>query len=175
VKRTLLLNGDWQPLNFVDEIRAICLILNGRAELVDVDGNPSVWDGEQISSPSTSFDTPATIRLLTRVNRKWSSPRFRKKVMFMRDKWTCQYCLTELKRADLTIDHVLPSSRGGKTTWKNCVTSCHRCNLKKGDKTPAEAGMKLNKQPVDPTPWHFWEGPRAKWHAHWEYFVPDRD
>lgn len=175
MKRTLLLNGDWQPLNFVDEFRAISLIIKGRAEVVDVDGAPSVWAGEKITSPSVQFDVPATIRLITRVNRKWTSPRFRKKVMYMRDGWTCQYCLTSLRRDDMTIDHVLPKSRGGVTSWKNCVTSCERCNRKKGDKTPVEAGMKLAKQPIDPTPWHFWEGPRAKWHKDWAVFVPERD
>jgi len=173
LKRTLLLNGDWQPLNFIDEMRAICLILKGRAEIVYIDGLPSIWPGESIDSPTMHFDVPATIHLMTRVNRRWSSPRFRKRVMFMRDEWKCQYCQIDLRRDDMTIDHVLPRSRGGITSWKNCVSSCWHCNLKKGSQTPAEAGMKLNKTPIDPTPWHFWEGPRAQWHNDWQIFVPE--
>jgi 5-methylcytosine-specific restriction endonuclease McrA len=174
VRRALLLNSDYSPLHFVSDMDAIILFYKGRAEVIPspVTGLPSEWD-EVFSSPSTSIHVPATMRVLKRVNKKWKPPRFRKKVLFNRDGWKCQYCHTKLVWHNITIDHVLPSSRGGLTSWLNCVTACRPCNRQKDDRTPEEAGMKLLRKPANPSALHFWDAFKADcWHEDWDAFIP---
>jgi 5-methylcytosine-specific restriction endonuclease McrA len=174
VKRALLLNADWSPLHFVSDVDAIIMFYKGRVEVVPntTTGKPSQWD-ETFNSPSTSIHVPATMRLLKRVNKRWKPPRFRKKVLFNRDGWKCQYCGTKLGWHNITIDHVMPQSRGGDTTWLNCVTSCRPCNRCKDNKTPEEAGMKLLKRPENPTSLHFWDALRTDcWHCDWDVYIP---
>lgn len=176
MKKTLLLNADWSPLNFVSPFRALHLLMCGRAELISFDDRQSCWD-EKINSVSVSFQMPATLRLLQRISRRYNTPRFRKKVLFNRDGWQCQYCGIRLDWGSVTIDHVTPKARGGTTSWKNCVAACKKCNIKKGCKTPVEAGMNLLKPPVDPKILHFWEWDLVGhgqdsllWHPDWEMF-----
>jgi len=172
MKKALLLNADYTPLHFISDARAFSLVFKGRAEILDMGGKPSVWGDEVFRTPNISFNVPATIRLLQRINRKWKPPRFRKKAIFNRDDWRCQYCQTELHRSNITIDHVQPRSRGGASSWKNCVASCKSCNRIKANKTPNEAGMPLLKQPVEPTPFHFFDAARGNnWHDDWSIFI----
>jgi len=173
MKRALLLNSDYTPLHFLSDTDAIILFYKGRAEVVSgSDGKPSIWD-ETFNSPSTIIHVPATMRLLKRVNKKWKPPRFRKKVLFNRDNWSCQYCSEKLRWDSITIDHVLPSSRGGPTSWLNCVASCKHCNKSKANKTPDEAGMRLLKKPAVPTSLHFWDAMASSvWHDDWVMFLP---
>lgn len=169
--RTLLLNSDWSPLNFVSPVRALNLLLKGRAEVISMGERPSLWN-EKLCSPSRSYEMPATLRLLERVNRKISTPRFRKWVLFNRDGWQCQYCGVKLEWNNITIDHVTPRSRGGPTTWKNCVASCKKCNWRKGSRTPSEVGMPLRRPPADPKVIHYWEfGSPSSWHPDWTPFL----
>lgn len=171
--RALLLNADYTPLHFISDFDAVVLFYKGTAEVVTGEsGMPSVWD-EVFRSPSTSIQVPATMRLLKRCNKKWRAPRFRKKVLFNRDAWQCQYCAKKLHSATVTIDHVMPSSRGGQTTWLNCVTSCKSCNKTKADRTPEEAKMKLLKLPKFPSSLHFWDAMKSTaWHEDWAMFLP---
>lgn len=170
MKRTLLLNSDWSPLNFVSGFRALNLLNRGRAEVIFLDERPSLWD-EKVSTPTTAYDLPATLRLVERVNKRYNaSPRFRKWALFNRDNWQCQYCSIQLEWSTITIDHVTPSSRGGTTSWRNCVASCKKCNMKKGSRLPTEAGMQLNRLPVEPKLIHFWEVRRNSWHPDWHFF-----
>jgi 5-methylcytosine-specific restriction endonuclease McrA len=171
--RALLLNSDFTPLHFISDWRAVRLFLNGRASIVtEITGKPSVWN-ESFNTPTMKIPIPATMRLITPVNKKWKHPRFRKKVLFNRDNWQCQYCSVQLHWQSITIDHVLPSSRGGQTSWKNCVASCKSCNKRKGSKTPEEAGMKLRKVPVEPSTLHFWDAQKTTLlHSDWEAFLP---
>jgi len=171
-KRALLLNSDFTPLNFISDVRAICLSYNGRAEVIDgVTGLPSEWN-ETFNSPTTSIRVPATLRLLNKVNKKWKPPKFRKKALFNRDSWNCQFCGIKLFWSNVTIDHVMPSSRGGQTSWHNCVTACKPCNKKKANKTPEEAGMKLLSKPVVPSSLHFWDILRSStWHPDWDVWL----
>lgn len=76
--------------------------------------------------------------------------RFSRGHVFIRDQFTCQYCLQEFPRQKLNLDHVMPRSRGGKTSWENVVTSCHACNRRKADRTPSEANMPLSRKPQRP-------------------------
>lgn len=177
--RALLLNATYEPLHFTSDTRAIILLLKGRAEVVSVDGGMlSMWD-EYFTSPGPvpgsdlkKVQVPATIRLLKRVHKKWKAPKFQKRVLFNRDKWCCQYCNVQLRWETITIDHVLPSSRGGLTTWKNCASACKPCNKKKANMTPEEAGMRLLKVPADPSVLHFWDSTnKENWHPHWQIFL----
>jgi 5-methylcytosine-specific restriction endonuclease McrA len=176
MRRALLLNADFTPLRFISDCAAITLYYKGRAEVIDgLDGKPSQWD-EEFRSPSTSIHIPATMRLYKRVHKKWRPPRFRKKVLFNRDDWRCQYCNVKLNNDSITIDHVMPSSRGGLTSWLNCVSSCKSCNKRKADKTPEEAGMKILKRPATPTSLHYWDVYRSNvWHADWDCYIPKAD
>ena len=173
MKSALLLNSDWTPLRFVPERRALGLLFRDRAEIVSVDGNSSsTWEDEIISTISATFRIPATIRLKKYVERKWKPPRFRKKVLFNRDDWKCQYCGLQLQEETVTIDHVLPTSRGGKTSWHNCVTACKQCNKKKANRTPEEAEMRLKVAPMVPTTVHFWNAYRvSEWHEDWSHLL----
>lgn len=171
--KSLLLNLDGTPLNFISPLRALDLVAKGKAEPVVVDVGPSSWE-ERLTTPTTSYPAFATVRLLRKIQLSWSTPRFRKCVLFNRDGWRCQYCGSGLDWKSVTIDHVLPRCRGGGTSWKNCVTSCKKCNLKKGPRTPHEAGMRLRKVPAEPAFQHFWDMPevgRSGWHADWKIFI----
>jgi len=182
VKRALLLNANWEPLHFISDWRAVRLIMNDRAELVHsfTTGELSAWGDEAFTShgrnagdPLREIRIPATLRLRKYVHKKWKAPRFRKKVLFNRDNWQCQYCSVKLGWHNITIDHVMPSSRGGGTTWLNCVTACKPCNKRKANKTPDEAKMPLHKKPANPTTLHFWDSLKTDcWHPDWDTFVP---
>lgn len=172
MKRALLLNADWAPLHFISDWRAIRLVLKGRAEIISVSEGPSVWE-ETFNTVSQRIPIPATLRLLERVNKKWKPPRFRKKVLFNRDNWCCQFCSVKLRWDNVTIDHVMPRSRGGQTTWLNCVTACRPCNRRKDDRTPDEANMKLHKAPALPSTLHFWDASKSSvWHPDWDQLLP---
>lgn len=146
----LALNSSYEPLTVVSMKRAVRLVLQGKAELVE-------QDGEQVlRSERGSVPKPHVIRLKTFVH----IPRkFRRAVtntfLFARDSYTCQYCGTPAERLigrmnKLTRDHVVPVSRGGGNSWTNCVTACGECNGRKDDKLPHEAGMRLLSVPTEP-------------------------
>lgn len=173
MRRALLLNADYSPLHFVPDVEAFVMVYKETAEIANLSGKDSVWEGEELTSPGRSWPCPATVRLLERVNKKWKSPRFRKKVLFNRDGWKCQYCRVDLNWSNITIEHVMPKSRGGPTTWLNCVSACKPCNKRKANKTPEEAGMTLIKPAAPPTPMHFWDVSKSsQWHEDWTMLIP---
>lgn len=174
MKRSLLLNSNGEPLQFITEIRAIKLMISGRADPQSgMNGQPSYWDDE-FQSCTYSFKLPAILRLKKFINRKVDRkpPRFQKKVLFNRDSWCCQYCGIELSYSAITVDHVIPVCKGGPTTWYNCVAACKNCNRKKGGKTLEESGMRLSKRPIEPSALHFWDLSKSSvWHDDWSMFV----
>jgi 5-methylcytosine-specific restriction endonuclease McrA len=172
MKRALLLNADYAPIKFISDVDAITLFYKQRVEVVyGLDGNLSEWD-EEFRSPSTSIKVPATLRLLKRVTKKWKVPRFRKKVLYNRDNWSCQFCGEHLNWKTITVDHLLPSSRGGDSSWLNCVVACKACNRYKSNKTPEEAGMTLLNKPAPPNSFHFWDLQKCSdWHDEWNIFL----
>ena len=140
--KSLVLNYSYEPLQFCSARHALIMVLTGRAEGLES-------DGYMIRSPSTSFHLPAVIRILKMVKRvRRRSITFSKKNILRRDNFTCQYC--GASNHILTVDHIFPKSRGGTTNWDNVVVACKPCNLKKGNRTPVESGMKLNSKPVKP-------------------------
>lgn len=143
--RTLVLSQSYEPVNIVPVQRAITLLFLGKAELIEeYDGN--------VKTTSVVFKMPAVVRLLRAFRRFRKAVKFSRVNIYGRDKYTCQYCGVKKKSiSELTYDHVMPRSRGGKTVWTNIATCCQDCNRKKANRTPSEAGMKLLKEPVQPT------------------------
>lgn len=140
----LVLNASFEPLSVVSIQRAIVLLLKEKAELVEA--AEAVLRSERLA-----LRVPLVIRLVyyVRIPYRVKLPVSRRAVL-VRDAYTCQYCAKQFPRADLTLDHVLPRSRGGKNTWENIVTACKSCNGKKGNRTPHEANMPLLKKPTRP-------------------------
>ena len=138
----LVLNGGFEPLHFTNARRAITLLLSGKAE--SVEPSPRV-----VRSPSRAFPLPSVIRLAIYIRKPFvERVAFNKKNILRRDHYTCQYCG---RRGDrLTVDHVVPRSKGGETAWTNVVAACLRCNLAKGNRALAEAGMTLLRPPAHP-------------------------
>lgn len=141
--RTLVLNSTYEPLKVISWERAITLLFLGKVELV------RTYD-RQIRSVSLRFHMPAVVRLLRFVRRKRPEISFSRKNLFARDEHQCQYCGTRREHPELTYDHVLPRSQGGRTEWTNIVTCCVPCNRKKGGRTPEQAAMKLRRVPKRP-------------------------
>jgi len=140
--KILILNQSYEPLQFCSAKRGLVMVLTGRAEQIEC-------DGYVVRSPSRSFPLPTVIRVLNRVKRKArKNISFSKKNILIRDNYTCQYCGE--REHPLTVDHIIPKSRGGLTTWTNVVVACKPCNSKKGSRTANEANMELNRKPVRP-------------------------
>ena len=133
VRRALVLNASYEPLSIVSARRAVCLVIDDKADLIEA-------DGAVIRSETLAVQVPAVIRLryMVRAPRRRTAAVSRRAV-FARDEFRCQYCGD---RAD-SIDHVLPRSRGGPHEWENLAASCRACNTAKRDRTPDEAGMHL--------------------------------
>jgi 5-methylcytosine-specific restriction endonuclease McrA len=143
-RKVLLLNASYEALGTVSVPRAVRLIWKGSAEMVEPDGD------RKLRSQHFEFDQPSVVRLIEYVDirgrqRKSSSKRAR---IFARDGFRCQYCGERGGLFDLTMDHILPESRGGPTSPENLVTACRPCNQRKGDRTPEEARMPLRTNPA---------------------------
>jgi 5-methylcytosine-specific restriction endonuclease McrA len=140
----LVLNATYEPLNVTSVWRALSLVLNEKAEIVEHD------PGRQIRSPSRVLAHPVVIRLLRYVRvPRFGARKITRRALFARDGYRCQYCGDSSR---LTVDHVIPRSRGGSTAWENMVTACAPCNLRKGDRLPVEAGMHPRTTPKPPPP-----------------------
>lgn len=169
-RRALLISTIHEPIAFVSYRRIYSLI---RREVVEV---LSEWDGEKIVN---DVSMPAILQLknfvLSRTAHKMCT--YNRGVVLARDSYTCQYCSRRLVLREATIDHVVPSSRGGKNHWTNCVASCKTCNRRKDNRTPDEAGMRLTRRPGLPSVTHFWMADvqrvpsREEWHKDWDSYI----
>lgn len=143
----LLLNASYEPLATVSWKRAMTLVLTGRAELVEQDGDRVVR-----SAGGTEFPLPNVVRLMKMVSfagmRSTEAPRFSKKGLNARDNRECQ--VSGCDEAGSTVDHVIPRSRGGDTSWENCVLMCQAHNSTKDARTLDELGWSLKQTPVAP-------------------------
>jgi 5-methylcytosine-specific restriction endonuclease McrA len=140
----LVLNATYEPINIVTLQRAVVLLLKEKAELVEA-------ANAELRSGRSNMRLPVVIRLVyyVRIPRLVGIPLSRRTVL-ARDHYTCQYCGAMPGRADLTVDHVAPRSKGGETTWENVVTACRRCNVGKGNRSLEEAGLVLRSKPTRP-------------------------
>lgn len=133
---TLVLNADAQPVSFlplsiVQWKEAIMYMYHDKCTVLDW------YDDWMVRSPNWETRVPAVI-MMKQFMHKTRRPRFSKKNMYLRDMYTCGYCGVRHPHSELTLDHVLPLSRGGRTTWTNSITACKPCNWGKGDKVSAE-------------------------------------
>lgn len=141
--RVLVLNATYEPLSFVSIQRAVVLLLKEKAELIEQALE------RKLRAERIAFPCPVVIRLVSYVNvPRWTSVPLTRRTLFSRDNYACQYC--NATDRPLTIDHVIPKSRGGKTEWNNVVAACATCNRKKDNKSVADAHMTLRTKPVRP-------------------------
>ncbi|ACD89261.1 MAG: HNH endonuclease [Chlorobium limicola] len=140
--KVLVLNSSYEPLRICDAQKAVLLLFGGKA--VPVAHHPE----KAICTVSCCFPLPSIIRLNVFVRVPFKKIMLNKKNILRRDAFRCQYCgRTDLP---LTVDHILPRSRGGEESWENLITACLRCNTKKGNRTPSEAGMATRSKPARP-------------------------
>lgn len=133
--KVLKLDSSYRPIQVIDWTEAFTMVFAGRANVVEY------REGAFVNSASESFKVPSVIAINRYVRKARVSLRVTRNNLFIRDKYTCQYCNKRFCKADLTIDHVTPKSAGGPKTWENLVAACRKCNQKKANKLPREAGM----------------------------------
>jgi hypothetical protein len=173
-RSVLVLNKSWSPINVTTVFDAICSVFGERAKIVDpqtyavydFEGWVENWNdavkfakvsvNDIIRSPRLDVVAPEVILCTDYKGVGFGTsnrlrPKFSRRNIFSRDSGVCQYCGKRFDSTDLNIDHVIPRSRGGRSEWTNVVLSCVRCNDKKSDRTPEEAGMRLIRVPVIPT------------------------
>ena len=167
----LTLNRGYVAVQIITARRAFCLLIKGSAEIVNVeDGHYRSYDFESwretgemktafgernddedwINSVSFCVEVPRVIRLLRYARVPQHVVKFNRHNIFLRDHNCCQYCKRRFPSSQLSLDHVVPRSRGGQTTWDNIVSACLKCNVAKGGRTPREAGMTLANPPRKP-------------------------
>jgi 5-methylcytosine-specific restriction endonuclease McrA len=140
----LVLNATYEPINVCTVRRAVVLLLKAKAEVIE----HAEWE---LHSATSSLARPVVIRLVSyvRIPRDTHRRKITRRAVFARDDWTCQYCGA---RSNLTVDHVVPRSKGGLSTWDNIVASCAPCNRRKGSALLRQVGMQLRKPPRTPSP-----------------------
>ncbi|QDU35902.1 CRISPR-associated endonuclease Cas9 [Maioricimonas rarisocia] len=168
----LALNRNWLAVHVLSVPRAFCLLFKGHAEVVSVEdglyqtydfeawrelselkaslGEPVEEDSDWISAVSFDIQVPRIVRLTAYDRIPTRTIKFNRRNIFLRDDHRCQYCGKRFSMKRLSLDHVLPRSRGGGDSWENLVCACVTCNVRKGGRTPREAGMRLLTQPVRP-------------------------
>ncbi|MGH2868543.1 MAG: HNH endonuclease [Solirubrobacteraceae bacterium] len=140
----LVLNATFEPINVCTVRRAVVLLLKEKAEVIE----RSEW---KLHSERATMSRPMVIRLVSyvRIPRDTHRRKITRRAVFARDDWTCQYCGS---RSNLTVDHVVPRSKGGRSSWENIVASCAPCNRRKGNALLRHSGMRLSKMPRTPSP-----------------------
>ena len=163
VQQVLVLNASFEPLNVCSLRRAHVLVHKGKAEVVEELDRP-------LCSATARFPWPHVIRLLSYVRvPRIVQRKISRRALFARDGWRCVYCGTSGGR--LTLDHVIPRSRGGDSTWENVVTSCSPCNLRKGNRLLHEVAMVLSTHPRQPAPVLFISLAAPKIPQTWEQYL----
>lgn len=160
--KVLVLNRSWIAVNVATVRRALTLVFQDVARIVAphdystydfegwVEATREAKSGRRIQSATMTISVPEVI-VLTNFNGRFSKEvRFSRRNIFERDENCCQYCGRKFDRAELTLDHVVPRSRGGTSTWTNIVLACMKCNMRKGDKLVGETHMKLLRKPIKP-------------------------
>lgn len=141
--KTIVLNADYSFLNIVSWKKAMCILAKGKAEVIK-------YQEKIINTIDKTIRVPVVLRLIKLIRTLFRTKvPFSKKNVMVRDGFKCVYCGATNVR--LTIDHLIPKAKGGKSTFENCVTSCKPCNSKKGDKLPSEIKMYPSKMPYQPT------------------------
>ena len=162
----LLLNSNYEPLNVCTMRRALGLMIIGKVEVLHAREEP-------LRTAGGPMEAPSVLRMRYNVRRPMPQLRLSRHSVLARDGYACQYC--GLHGRELTIDHVVPRWAGGPNSWDNMVACCRRCNLKKGDKTPQQANMRLARRPRRPHYVPYLSLPvylRARTHEEWGLYLP---
>jgi 5-methylcytosine-specific restriction endonuclease McrA len=161
--RVLVLNATYEPINVCTVRRATVLLLKEKAEVIEIGPHDLHW-------ARGSMTKPVVIRLITnvRIPRDSHKRKITRRAVFARDGWECQYCGA---RTSLTVDHVIPRSKGGSSTWDNIVTCCAPCNRRKGDRLPRQANMVPAQPPKAPNPTIFIHVAAQTIPAAWEQYL----
>jgi 5-methylcytosine-specific restriction endonuclease McrA len=141
--KALKLDSSFKPIEVIDALEALILCIIGKARAIET-------YEEKVNSVRQSFDLPAVIVINRYVKYRMGDGSPTRQNIIWRDRNICQYCAKDFKTSELTIDHILPKSRGGKNTWENLVAACVPCNQKKGAKTAIESGMHPIRKPFVP-------------------------
>src|SRR4249919_3505564 len=163
--RVLVLNATFEPIHVCSVRRAAVLVLKSKAEMLE--------RGEiAIHSEMLELERPVVIRLVTyvRIPRDVHRRKITRKAVLARDAWTCQYCGS--RKSGLTVDHVIPRSRGGKSVWENIVAACAACNRRKGNRLPREIHMHPKNTPKAPGPNVFIQVASPSIPAAWQQYLP---
>lgn len=167
----LLLNSTYEPLRFINYFRAVKLLLKDKVDIIEEWGDDFVFN-----SVTQKIKMPAVVRIKKYVNvSRFKQIKFSKNALYHRDNWMCQYCGKKLIGKELTMDHIIPRSKGGRTDWTNCATCCIPCNIKKGNKSLSESGLTLLKKAQTPTHFEIITGHKNKYviHESWKKFFKD--
>jgi len=145
MEAVIVLNAGYEFMGLVSWQRAMLLLFNGKVEVVKE-------SDRTVRTVSRTFRIPAVIRLIKFIRQIYRREvPFSRKNILIRDAHVCQYCGREFPSGDLTIDHIIPKVQGGANGWTNVVACCRSCNIRKGGRTPRQAGMHLVRQPFKPT------------------------
>jgi 5-methylcytosine-specific restriction endonuclease McrA len=136
----LVLNATFEPINVTAVRRAMVLLLKGVAQAEEL-------NHAEVHSATRTLKVPSVIRLLAYRHIPQQTRALSRRNILLRDRNTCQFCGHTFSASELTLDHVVPRSRGGRSTWENLVACCYQCNNRKGDRTPEEAGLQLVRRP----------------------------
>jgi 5-methylcytosine-specific restriction endonuclease McrA len=163
--RVLVLNATFEPINVCTVRRAAVLVLKDKAEVLEN-------SRDALRSERMSLQRPTVIRLVTyvRIPRDAHRRKITRKAVLARDSWTCQYCGS--RKPGLTVDHVIPRSRGGKSVWENIVASCASCNRRKGNRLPREIQMHPATRPTAPGPTVFIRIASPRIPPAWQQYLP---
>jgi 5-methylcytosine-specific restriction endonuclease McrA len=179
----LVLNRNWQPVGVATVARALVKVFNRSAQIVDpADYQQYTWEDWSQLRPDSADERIQTSRFALRVPEVVTLTRydrlptnqvtFSRRNIFKRDRFCCQYCGVQPGSTELTIDHVIPRAQGGTSSWTNCVLACIRCNARKADRTPQQAGMPLRTTPVRPA-WQPLYAARGIRIQSWSRFISD--
>ena len=161
----LVLNQNYEPLNVCNTRRAVVLVDGGKAEVVE-------HGSGELRAPTRVFQRPSVIRMVYLIKRPRPKVRLTRREIFIRDRFTCQYC--GVKGRDLTLDHVIPRHRGGRHSWDNLVSACRSCNHRKGGKMLEESRLTLSQFPFEPKANSFYLfGQYLDSYVEWSKFIPD--
>lgn len=179
----LALNRLWQPVGVVSVSKAMTKVWNENARIIDPN-DFAMYDWEDwselrpeegelvIKTKTSSFKVPEVIVLKNYDKLPSNAVTFSRRNIFKRDKFTCNYCGKQPGSEELTLDHILPRSQGGQSTWTNCTLSCIKCNAYKADRTPEQAKMKLRHEPHRPNWKPLYAAHRTRIKS-WEKFVSE--
>jgi 5-methylcytosine-specific restriction endonuclease McrA len=164
MNKVLLLNSSLEIISFVSFKKALKLLYKGKVDVL------SEWKDVCIGMVNGVINLPSIIRLKYYIKKNFSRLTFSRKMLFKRDKYRCIYCNKSLKPDQATVDHIVPRSAGGISSFTNCVTSCYQCNSKKGNRTLEQVNMFLLSEPLTPAKYLYYLSDGDRWHPEWSNF-----